>query len=54
MNMDLLQYVYCFRYGVSGDSLPNQPLSDVHYNWIDVTDEFFKAVKGMIYSEDCN
>ncbi|PNF30562.1 N-alpha-acetyltransferase 35, NatC auxiliary subunit [Cryptotermes secundus] len=38
-------------YGVSGDSLTNQPLSDVHYNWIDVTDEFFKAVKGLELGE---
>jgi hypothetical protein len=28
------------------DALLNQPL---HYNWVDVTDEFFKAVKGMLH-----
>jgi hypothetical protein len=35
---------------MGSDSLPSQPLSDVHYNWADVTDEFFEAVKGMIQS----
>jgi hypothetical protein len=39
---------------VTGDSLSNQPLSDVHYKWMDVTDDFFKAVKGMIHSEKYN
>jgi hypothetical protein len=33
------------------DSLPNQPL---HYNWVDVTDEFFKAVKGMLRVGGCS
>ncbi|XP_069688455.1 N-alpha-acetyltransferase 35, NatC auxiliary subunit isoform X1 [Periplaneta americana] len=38
-------------YGVGGDSLPTQPLPDVHYNWVDITDEFFKAVKGLELGE---
>jgi hypothetical protein len=54
MNMDLPQYFYCFRYGVSSDSLPNQPLPDVHYNWVDVTNEFFEAVKGMLHNGECS
>jgi len=33
---------------MGSDSLPSQPLPDVHYSWVDVTDEFFEAVKGMI------
>jgi hypothetical protein len=37
---------------MGNDSLPSQPLPDVHYNWVDVTDEFFEAVKGMIQSEN--
>jgi len=35
---------------MGNDSLPSQPLPDVHYSWMDVTDEFFEAVKGMIQS----
>lgn len=35
-------------------SLPSQPLPDVQYNWVDVTDEFFEAVKGMIHSGNFN
>jgi hypothetical protein len=54
MNVDLSKYAYCFRYGIGSDSLPSQPLPDVHYNWVDVTEEFFDAVKGMIHSGDFN
>jgi hypothetical protein len=39
---------------MGSDSLPSQPLPDVHYNWVDVTDEFFEAVKGMIQSGNFN
>jgi hypothetical protein len=39
---------------MGSDSLPSQPLPDVHYSWVDVTDEFFEAVKGMIQSGNFN
>ncbi|XP_067001867.2 N-alpha-acetyltransferase 35, NatC auxiliary subunit [Anabrus simplex] len=38
-------------YGVGADPLPNQPLLDIHYNWVDVTSEFFEAVKGLELGE---
>jgi hypothetical protein len=37
---------------MGSDSLQSQPLPDAHYNWVDVTDEFFEAVKGMIQSRN--
>ncbi|CAG2056103.1 unnamed protein product [Timema podura] len=38
-------------YGMGSDSVPNQLLPEVHYNWVDVTDEFFIAVKDLELGE---
>ncbi|GLH12633.1 N-alpha-acetyltransferase 35, NatC auxiliary subunit homolog [Gryllus bimaculatus] len=35
----------------STDTLQNQPPPDVQYNWVDVTTEFFEAVKGLELGE---
>ncbi|XP_047117250.1 N-alpha-acetyltransferase 35, NatC auxiliary subunit [Schistocerca piceifrons] len=38
-------------FGVGTEPIPSHPLPFIHYNWVDVTEEFFKAVKGLELGE---
>lgn len=50
-SVDILDDVPKEAYGVGTEPLQTQPLPFIHYNWVDVTEEFFKAVKGLELGE---